>query len=157
MNTSLTYQKATENDIDYLLDLRIKTMVPHYAESNLPTDRETTLQRILYQFDKANIIFLDNHPIGLLKVDRTDSNIDVLQLQIDPDQQGKGLGKMILSDILEEASAAGKTASLSVLKTNKAQHLYSSLGFKAVGEDEHSFFMKFLPFENTNSTNNLHE
>jgi ribosomal protein S18 acetylase RimI-like enzyme len=139
MNTSLTYQKATENDIDYLLDLRIKTMVPHYAESNLPTDRETTLQRILYQFDKANIIFLDNHPIGLLKVDRTDSNIDILQLQIDPDQQGKGLGKMILTDILEEASAAGKTASLSVLKTNKAQHLYSSLGFKVVGEDEHSF------------------
>ncbi|HCN48058.1 MAG TPA: N-acetyltransferase [Chryseobacterium sp.] len=157
MNTPLTYRKATENDIDYLLDLRIKTMVPHYAESNLPTDRETTLQRILYQFDKANIIFLDNHPIGLLKVDRTDSNIDILQLQIDPDQQGKGLGKMILTDILEEASAAGKTASLSVLKTNKAQHLYSSLGFKVVGEDEHSFFMKFLPFENTNSTNNLHE
>ena len=157
MKTSLTYQKATENDIDYLLDLRIKTMVPQYAESNLPTDRETTLQRILYQFDKANIIFLDNHPIGLLKVDRTDTNIDILQLQIDPDQQGKGLGKMILTDILEEASAAGKTASLSVLKTNKAQHLYSSLGFKVVSEDEHSFFMKFLPFENTNSTNNLHE
>jgi ribosomal protein S18 acetylase RimI-like enzyme len=146
MNTSLTYQKATENDIDYLLDLRIKTMVPHYAESNLPTDRETTLQRILYQFDKANIIFLDNHPIGLLKVDRTDSNIDILQLQIDPDQQGKGLGKMILTDILEEASAAGKTASLSVLKTNKAQHLYSSLGFKVVSEDEHSFFMEFSSF-----------
>lgn len=146
MNTPLTYQKATENDIDYLLDLRIKTMVPHYAESNLPTDRETTLQRILYQFDKANIIFLDNHPIGLLKVDRTDSNIDILQLQIDPDQQGKGLGKMILTDILEEASAEGKTASLSVLKTNKAQHLYSSLGFKVVSEDEHSFFMEFSSF-----------
>lgn len=157
MKTSLTYQKATENDIDYLLDLRTKTMVPHYAESNLPTDRETTLQRILYQFDKANIIFLDNHPIGLLKVDRTDTNIDILQLQLDPNQQGKGLGRMILSDILNEASASGKTASLSVLKTNKAQHLYSSLGFEIVSEDKHSFFMEFLPFENTNSTNNLHE
>lgn len=145
MKTPLTYQKATENDLDYLLDLRIKTMVPHYAESNLPTDRETTLQRILYQFDKGHIILLDNQPIGLLKIDRGDTNIDILQLQIDPSQQGKGLGRMILSDILKEASATGKTASLSVLKTNKAQHLYSSLGFKIVGEDEHSYFMEFSP------------
>ncbi|MDM1556780.1 MULTISPECIES: N-acetyltransferase [Chryseobacterium] len=145
MKTPFIYQKATENDIDYLLDLRTKTMVPHYAESNLPTDRETTLQRILYQFDKAYIIFLNNQAIGLLKVDRADTNIDILQLQIDPNQQGKGLGRMIITDILEEASAAGKTASLSVLKTNKAQHLYSNLGFKIVNEDEHSYFMEFSP------------
>lgn len=151
MKAPVTYQKATEKDIDYLLDLRIKTMVPHYAESNLPTDRETALQRILYQFDKASIIFLDNRPIGLLKVDRTDTNIDILQLQIDPGQQGKGLGKMILTDILEEASEQGKTASLSVLKTNKAQHLYTSLGFTIVNENEHSYFMEFSPFVNTNN------
>ncbi len=145
MNTQLTFQKATENDIDYLLDLRIKTMVPHYTDSGLPTDRETTLQRILYQFDKAHIILMNGQPIGLLKINRTDTKIDILQLQIDPGQQGKGLGKMILTDILQEASSTGKTAALSVLKTNKAQHLYSSLGFKIVGEDEHSFFMERLP------------
>ncbi|MBP1167466.1 MULTISPECIES: GNAT family N-acetyltransferase [unclassified Chryseobacterium] len=142
MSTSLIYRKATDNDIDYLLDLRMKTMNPHYETSGLSTDRETTLQRVLYQFEKADIILLDNQPIGLLKVDRTFTNIEVLQLQIDPSQQGKGLGKKILSDILEEASLAGKTVSLSVLKTNKAQHLYTSLGFKITGEDEYSYFME---------------
>lgn len=157
MKTPLIYQQATENDLDYLLDLRTKTMVPHYAESNLPTDQETTLQRILYQFDKAHIISLDHQPIGLLKIDKADTNIDILQLQIDPSQQGKGLGRMILSDILEEASATGKTASLSVLKTNKAQNLYLSLGFKTISEDEHSYFMEFSPFENSNSTKTPHE
>ncbi|MGG5208634.1 GNAT family N-acetyltransferase [Chryseobacterium sp. MIQD13] len=139
----LQYRKASENDIDYLLDLRMKTMNPHYAASNLPTDREATLQRILYQFDKANIILLNNEPAGLLKINRSADKTEVLQLQIDPGQQGKGLGKAILSDILSEASSEGKTVSLSVLKTNKAQHLYTSLGFKIVGEDEHSFFMEF--------------
>ncbi|MCL8535343.1 GNAT family N-acetyltransferase [Chryseobacterium gallinarum] len=143
MKASVTYQKATEKDIDYLLDLRIKTMVPHYAESNLPTDRETALQRILYQFDKASIIFLDNRPIGLLKVNRADTNIDILQLQIDPGQQGKGLGRNILIQILREASETGRIVTLSVLKTNKAQNLYTRLGFRIVGEDEHSYFMEF--------------
>lgn len=142
MNTIITYRKASENDIDYLLDLRTKTMNPHYANSHLPTDRETTLQRILYQFDKAHIILLNDEPVGLLKINRGDKT-EVFQLQIDPTQQGKGLGKKILKDILEEASKEGKTVELSVLKTNKAQHLYTSLGFKTVGEDEHSYFMEF--------------
>jgi len=118
-------------------------MNPHYADSHLSTDRETTLQRILYQFEKANIILLNNEPVGLLKINRAADKTEVLQLQIDPGQQGKGLGKTILSDILAEASAEGKTVSLSVLKTNKAQNLYKSLGFKIVEEDEHSFFMEF--------------
>lgn len=143
MNTTITYRKASENDIDYLLDLRTKTMNPHYADSHLPTDRETTLQRILYQFDKAYIILLNNEPAGLLKINKADDKTEILQLQIDPTQQGKGLGKMILKDILEEASKEEKTVELSVLKTNKAQHLYTRLGFKTVGEDEHSYFMEF--------------
>lgn len=117
-------------------------MNPHYETSGLSTDRETTMQRVLYQFDKAHIILLNNQPIGLLKLDRTFTNIEVLQLQIDPSEQGKGLGKKILSDILEEASIAGKTVSLSVLKTNKAQHLYKSLGFRIVDEDQYSYFMQ---------------
>ncbi len=142
MNPDLHYKQADENDIDFLLNLRMKTMNPHYETSGLSTDRETTLQRVLYQFEKANIILLDNQPIGLLKVNRTFTNIEVLQLQIDPSQQGKGLGKRILSDILEEASLAGKTVSLSVLKTNKAQHLYQSLGFRIVDEDQYSYFME---------------
>lgn len=142
MKLNLRYKQADEIDIDFLLDLRMKTMNPHYETSGLSTDRETTMQRVLYQFEKANIILLDNQPIGLLKLDRTFTNIEVLQLQIDPSQQGKGLGKKILSDILEEASLAGKTVSLSVLKTNKAQHLYQSLGFRIVDEDQYSYFME---------------
>ncbi|CAI8737400.1 GNAT family N-acetyltransferase [Chryseobacterium sp. IT-36CA2] len=142
MNPDLHYKQADETDIDFLLNLRMKTMNPHYEASGLSTDRETTLQRVLYQFEKANIIFLDNQPIGLLKVDRTFTNIEVLQLQIDPSQQGKGLGRKILEDILEEASLAGKTVSLSVLKTNKAQNLYQSLGFRIVDEDQYSYFME---------------
>lgn len=143
MDLNLHYEKAKEADVDFLLSLRMKTMNPHYAESNLPTDREATLQRVLYQFDKAHIIFLHHHPIGLLKINRTEDKTEVLQLQIDPEQQGRGLGKKILKDILDEASETGKTVTLSVLKTNKAQNLYSALGFKIVGEDEHSYFMEF--------------
>lgn len=142
MNLKLKYRKASESDLDFLLDLRMKTMNEHYANSSLPTDRESTLQRVLYQFEKANIILFNNEPIGLLKIDRSKDKIEVLQLQVDPGQQGKGLGKMILKEIIEEALSSQKPVVLSVLKTNKAQNLYSSLGFVTIDENDHSYIME---------------
>ncbi|MET3536450.1 GNAT family N-acetyltransferase [Chryseobacterium limigenitum] len=140
---NLQYKKASAKDIDFLLNLRMKTMTEHYASSGLPTTEESALQRVLYQFEKANIIFLNNEPIGLLKIDKNKDKIEVLQLQIDPNQQGKGLGKAVLTDIIEEAKTVKKPITLSVLKTNKAQNLYSSLSFKIIDENEHSYIMEF--------------
>lgn len=140
---NLQYRKASESDLDFLLDLRMKTMTEHYASSGLLTTEESALQRVLYQFEKANIISLDNKPIGLLKLNKESDKTEVLQIQIDPKMQGKGIGKLILKDIVEEAKTAQKRVILSVLKTNKAQNLYSSLGFKIVEENEHSYIMEF--------------
>jgi ribosomal protein S18 acetylase RimI-like enzyme len=67
----------------------------------------------------------------------------LIQIQIDPRYQGKGLGKKILKDLINEAIYEGKSISLHVLKTNKAQKLYLSLGFEIIGEDEHSYHMKY--------------
>jgi len=139
---NLQYRKATENDISFLFDLRTKTMTEHYISSNLPTDKESTLQRILYHFEKANIITLNNEPIGLLKINKAENHIEILQIQIDPKLQGKGIGKSILKDIIDEASVTQKTVRLSVLKTNKAQTLYTVLGFKIIAEDQHSYIME---------------
>lgn len=141
---NLQYRKATENDISFLFDLRTKTMTEHYVSSHLPTDKESTLQRILYHFEKANIITLNNEPIGLLKINRAENHIEVLQIQIDPKLQGKGIGKSILKEIIEEASATKKPVRLSVLKTNKAQTLYTVLGFKIIAEDQHSYMMELV-------------
>lgn len=141
---NLQYRKATENDINFLFDLRTKTMTEHYVSSHLPTDKESTLQRILYHFEKANIITLNNEPIGLLKINRAENHIEVLQIQIDPKLQGKGIGKSILKEIIEEASATKRPVRLSVLKTNKAQTLYVILGFKIIAEDQHSYMMELI-------------
>ena len=141
-NMNLQYRKATEEDIDFLFDLRTKTMTEHYISSHLPTDKESTLQRILYHFEKANIITLNNEPIGLLKINKAENHIEILQIQIDPKFQGKGIGKSILKDIIDEASVTQKPVRLSVLKTNKAQTLYVVLGFKIIAEDQHSYMME---------------
>lgn len=143
MNINLHLRQASESDLNFLLDLRIKTMNEHYVSSNLPTSKEINLQRILYRFEKANIILFHNEAIGLLKIDYDHEKIEVLQIQIHPHHQGKGLGREILKMVIKGALFTQKNIILSVLKTNPAQKLYSGLGFNITEENEHSYMMEF--------------
>ncbi|WP_326984921.1 GNAT family N-acetyltransferase [Chryseobacterium sp. MYb264] len=139
----LQSRKATENDMDFLLDLRIKTMNEHLKSSGFPTDDDTHLKRILYEFETAKIMMYRKEDIGLLKVKYKKDEIELIQLQIHPDFQGKGFGKHILKMIIEESLFSEIPVYLSVLKTNPAQKLYARVGFRTVEENEHSFTMKF--------------
>lgn len=78
-----------------------------------------------------------------MKIEKGRAHIELIQIQIDPRYQGKGLGKKILTELINEAIYEGKSISLHVLKTNKAQKLYFSLGFEIIGEDEHSYHIKY--------------
>ena len=143
MNLNINYRPALDSDKSFLLELRSKTMDPHLTASSLPVSQEAHLQRINYKFDQAYIIELDKVAIGLLKADGKIDNIEIIQIQIDPEYQNRGIGRSVLQNILQEATASKRSVSLSVLKVNRAQELYISLGFKTVAEDESSYFMKY--------------
>ncbi|MGI9651290.1 GNAT family N-acetyltransferase [Chryseobacterium sp. RLHN22] len=144
MDFSLLHiRKATENDLDFLLDLRVKTMNEHLINSGLLIDKDAHLQRILYKFEDAHILIYKETTIGLLKIQHRKTEIEIIQLQILPAFQGNGLGKYILNMIIEEASLTKTPITLSVLKINPALKLYLRTGFKIVEENEHSFIMKF--------------
>lgn len=142
-NINLQIRKATKDDIDFLLDLRIKTMTEHLINSHFPTDKESHLKRIHHSFDNANIIIWYGQPMGLLKAAYEKDKIEIIQLQIHPDFQGKGFGKQILEIIIEESLLSQTPVFLSVLKTNPAQKLYFRAGFRIIEENEHSFIMQF--------------
>jgi len=118
-------------------------MNAHLTASSLPVSDEAHLQRIDYQFEHALIIEIDKRAIGLLKIERQQDNIELIQIQIAASYRSKGIGRRILNDLIEEAIESEKTITLSVLKTNKAKNLYSDVGFKIVGETESAYLMLF--------------
>lgn len=118
-------------------------MNPHLNASALPVSDEAHLQRIEYQFEHATIIEINKRAIGLVKVHRQANNIELIQIQVAPSYQGKGIGRRILNELIKEAIHSQKTITLSVLKTNQAKSLYLSVGFKIVGENDHSHLMLF--------------
>jgi ribosomal protein S18 acetylase RimI-like enzyme len=137
-----TYLKATEEDIEFLLWLRKQTMTEHLIHAGKEVNEENLLDRINYYFEHAKIILLKDQKIGLLKLAENKTEIEILQIQIEPNHQNKGIGKEIIQSIIQKAFTKNIPVKLSVLKTNKAQNLYKTLGFEIYDENEYSYFMK---------------
>lgn len=138
----INFKKAKIEDIHYLLWLRKVTMSDYMLNSGLEVNDKEQLNRINYNFDDAKIIYFDEEKIGLLKISERETEIEIVQIQLDPSFQGKGIGRLIFESIIKNAKNKNKTLFLSVLKANPAKKLYDSLGFKTINTTNDSFEMR---------------
>lgn len=139
---NINYRIATENDVEFLTRLRESTMREHVENSGLVYDEERQRERVLYGFDYARIIVFNGEDIGLLKLDRSSSEWRLMQIQLLPEYQGKGIGNTVLDEVTGGADRIGVDLTLSVYKTNRARELYRRKGFIVTGEDEHSLYLR---------------
>jgi ribosomal protein S18 acetylase RimI-like enzyme len=143
---NIDFRPAEKSDLNFLLDLRKKTMNIHLKNSGVPTDKQTHLDRILHRFDLAKIVSINGIDLGLLKsYHDQDKGWVIVQLQISPDYQGKGIGSKIISDIIDRAASDGCDVTLEVLKENPAKILYQRLGFETISQDNHEYKMRIQP------------
>ena len=121
--------------------LREQTMTPHLLVCGLPVSEEAHMSRILHHYPHAKIVIADGGKAGLIKVLRSGRQWELVQVQIAPSRQGQGLGKLLLEELIAEATERGTDLRLSVLKANPALRLYERLGFVIVAQDAHSHQM----------------
>jgi ribosomal protein S18 acetylase RimI-like enzyme len=140
--TIISRRAAMKEDIPFLLELRRKTMSAHLSASGVVTSEEEHLRRVLFRFECAEIVLLDNRLVGLLKVARDGLDWELIQIQLRPSFQGQGLGEKLVEEIITEAKRAGASLRLSVLASNPARRLYERLGFSVVMEKPHAFEMQ---------------
>ena len=82
------------------------------------------------------IIVFDGVDAGYLYVCRYDTHVQLADIAILPEYQGKGIGTQLIKGLLAEARGRGLPVGLGVFKINPgAQKLYKSLGFVQVSED----------------------
>ena len=141
VNLSVQSRAATRHDVPFLLALRRETMDVHLQAVGIEVSEPKRLQRVMYRFDCAAVLLNEGAPVGLLKLVRGALEWEVLQLQIAPSLQGRGVGAAVLQAVLCDASARRLGVRLGVLKSNPAQRLYQRLGFVRVGETEHEYLM----------------
>ncbi len=142
---NVKYRQARDSDIKFLLNLRRNTMDEHLQKVGGCTDEQSHLNRVLYRFDAAKIVLIENSAAGLLKSYCNESGWVIVQVQVLPEYQGRGLGSKMVKGVLEQARSDDQSVSLSVLKGNPAKELYSRLGFTVVSQSEAEYKMCFYP------------
>ncbi len=81
-----------------------------------------------------DVIEVDGRPAGRLYVARWDDEIRIMDIALLPEFRGRGLGTVLLRQLLAEAESAGKRVSAHVEKWNPARCLYDRLGFQEIAD-----------------------
>ena len=78
------------------------------------------------------VIEMDQVAIGRLYIDRADDDIRITDIALLPEFRGRGIGRMLMEEILDEGRATRKRVTIHVEHDNPARHLYDLLGFRHV-------------------------
>lgn len=98
-------------------------------------DQRRCALRRSYRSEDVTIISLNGEDIGWMQVSERDTDFNLAQLQLLDRFCGRGIGARLIEELLARARQAGKTVSLSVVRTNRAIGLYRRLGFKTIDPD----------------------
>ena len=126
----------------FLLHLRTVAMDPHHRAAGIVQTPAEMEERVRSHWSEAQVVEVDGQPVGLWKLWRQPEVWWILQVQLMPEAQGRGIGAALVRALQAEARAAGMPLKLKVLKNNPALRLYRRLGFAIVGEDEHGWEMQ---------------
>jgi len=139
---AVTLVPAKNDDKNYLIDLRMLTMVEHLERAGVYLDDNQHTQRVDHDFECFQIIYTGAKRAGAIKLKESEQDIEVIQIQIHPDFQGLGLGSQVLSKLIDNARLKRKNVKLNVLKANRALAMYRRLGFALCSEDEYEYHLR---------------
>ncbi|RXR07040.1 GNAT family N-acetyltransferase [Pseudoxanthomonas composti] len=138
---SLRLRPAVEADIPALFALRKQTMEAHMRASGAQTSDDYHMAKLRKGYELAQVLEEEGRIVGLFKVDRGHDPWKVIQIHLAPALQGRGIGKALISDFIQEARQAGCDVTLNVLTQNPARALYERLGFVVTGEEGSEYVM----------------
>ena len=139
---------ASSADETWLEDLRRRAYADLFNATWGGWDEERHSRHFSASIQRGHIsiIEVDGVPVGMLQLIANSDTVDIHELQIDPSHQSRGLGTSVLTDVVSDASARGRTVRLSVgLKNQKAIRLYERLGFVSQGQSETHLHMTYRP------------
>ena len=100
------------------LDMQFRAQKQHYEE--------------FYPGCQFLMIELEGAPAGRLYVDRYPDQIEIIDIALLPEHRGRGIGRMLLEELLAEGRQNGKCVRIYVENFNPARRLYDRLGFRHI-------------------------
>ncbi len=144
MNTSMQFIGGTALDQEWLYSLFRTTMQKH-IESAWGWDEP--LQRISFNTSLPathfKILLEDEIRIGGYHITTNSDHIVLDMILVEPQQQRKGYGQVMMEQIKREAFSKRRPIRLSVLSSNPAIEFHKSMGFEITNTDSKSVKMEW--------------
>jgi ribosomal protein S18 acetylase RimI-like enzyme len=93
----------------------------------------------------AQIIEVENIGIGVLRIARHPTHIELEQLYLLPEYQRLGIGTALINRLIAEAQESIVPVRLRVLVVNPAKQLYERIGFVVTETTPEFFYMEKTP------------
>jgi ribosomal protein S18 acetylase RimI-like enzyme len=142
---TVTLRPVTDEDREFLVGVYGSTRAEELALVDWPDglweafvrmqfDAQDTSYRAQNPAGSFDVIEVDGLSVGRLYVDRRPDDIRIVDISLLPESRGSGIGTHLVTRLLEEAAAAGRSVSIHVEIHNRAAALYARLGFVHVAE-----------------------
>jgi len=145
--SKVVLRQAKQNDSDFAYSAK-KAAFREYVEEvwGWEEDEQLQLHKTRYDMQDFRIISCDGIDVGVMALVIDSNCLNLKQLFILPEHQGKGIGEHCMSFILRQAQHLSLPVHLGVLKANpRALVFYGRLGFVSAGEtDTHFLLVKRL-------------
>ena len=92
-----------------------------------------------------SVVLEHGQRVGAIGLKEAPDQLYLVELQILPECQGRGLGSALLLAQLERARRLEKPIGLRVLFENRARALYERYGFVVIGQTETHYLMEWAP------------
>ena len=91
------------------------------------------------------IILHNGEMAGRIMTAGTDEGIHLVDISLLPEFRNRGIGTILIGNLLADAVRESFSVHLQVLQNNPAKHLYERLGFSIAGEHDFYFHMQWSP------------
>jgi ribosomal protein S18 acetylase RimI-like enzyme len=136
----LAFRPVTEADVAFLFRVYASTRVDELAVTPWSDEQKAAFlamqaqaQHTDYRRNYADadwlVIERAREAIGRLYLVRRGCEHHIIDIAFLPEHRGRGYGTALLTDLLDEAAAAGKAMTIHVERFNRAMRLYHRLGF----------------------------
>jgi len=158
----VTFRPVRDGDSELLLAIYASTRTEELAQVAWDdAQRESFLrmqfeaQRKFYESEypgaEFRIILIAGEPAGRLYVHRREKEIRIMDIALLPAFRGRGIGTVLLNDILAEGERTARAVTIHVESFNPAQRLYERLGFMKVASNGVYHLLGWKPAAATDS------
>ena len=140
---TITFRPETDDDVEFLYRLYASTREDELKNVEWSDEqREIFLRQQFnaqrthyhgnYEGAEYRLILENGTPIGRLYLHGRPDDLRVMDIALLPEHRGRGIGGILMKELLDENAAAGRAVSIHVEIFNPAIRFYERLGFKQI-------------------------